>query len=1294
MSCNSHPRLSIAMDFGFSDELSEDWISQPASAAPSLRGNDSFEGSVATSAASHGVHPKPLALVHVPAKTGTASIRKHTGPLQEKTSSDINVAKQDPPGKDSLRSSARVAVSEKKRSLQNDGSEYVADGTVQVAASPPKDRVERGATPEWRRRLINGQRSVGEQQDFFSPRGIERIFNKPDENDTPSGTPTKSPRQKKSMLPTPVRGSSPAVSWKPREDAKAPTRPEQRGSPSQIPRALRRDAIEPGQASPLPARAIPTITPPALPLKALRVRSRTVSGMQRTSREEELGASDRSPSERPSSRSSDSVLYNNHKSVEFPRAERGSRSASHQSAKEAWLSRSTNYITTSRGNADADDTFFLHSLSQISFADDAVLAVGSRQDHKQDVLNVPKSPLKLFAEDDSFTSKRLHRRVSQLEYDHPISNTDHLEGDALQSKKSVERRRVSNFGAGELDRYPFEPEDSMQDMPLLDMARIGDTTLSKRERILQHRSTSAAFGAPEQLESEYEQLDSDKLEHTEKKRFLAPPRRVSLAKRRRTSDHEQESRESSAGDRLVVSGRKRKDARYEDPPASTPEAIASRRRLVAVGQSRRMTSRSQLAAVLLEEDTYEEGQGSRKKSLTTADFFNEANAIMQKIRAQDHPRSSLASFKPLSSVASDPGSSILHEEFTIEQLSRPASWEGNEQRKQFTPRTLDARVVSHLRKFEDNDDLDFEWSSSPKPRSEAVEEDSATVERDPPNVRIRERNSELQHVEQAQQQTTQDKSRPSTQSSSSNSVPTGSSHGSAGRATISPDKVSHLINLTMGGMTFDQTRLCWVKQRASRPSSNLTEAVHSDPSEEDPLCNIPDLSVNESLEIRTTRKQAVFHKASSPLHELDLLPHTALEDQDVDQEANEESSIASDVHRFTSSGPTVETRATSWGDLPPRPAPGKVSVAIPSLTQLPHRDITDERSSQNDGKSRNTIRSHATQALSTCPEENGSKQDMTSGPEQDQPQGHRGACAEDEIDRKAPKGSSTPDGKPLKEPRDALDRSLIRAEDIPPLEILQVTSPLTSAHERDQSMQLTVSTPQPRHIAGMKPRHTPAGHLFHYEPMHLTPLPDFTVNQPDESLNLDMNYVAQRRGLSSVPEIEKNFSLAIEDLVGKITDIEPHEPYWEYMRVLDLKGQRLWTLHMLADFCGRIEELEISDNELGQLNGAPRTLRVLSAARNRLSGLTAWQHVPNLQYLDVSYNHISTLTSFSCLIHLRELNIEDNGIENLDGIQGLSGLISLKLGRNALKRLDFQVVQMLVFHNPSKPWANSIAGGG
>ena len=168
-------------------------------------------------------------------------------------------------------------------------------------------------------------------------------------------------------------------------------------------------------------------------------------------------------------------------------------------------------------------------------------------------------------------------------------------------------------------------------------------------------------------------------------------------------------------------------------------------------------------------------------------------------------------------------------------------------------------------------------------------------------------------------------------------------------------------------------------------------------------------------------------------------------------------------------------------------------------------------------------------------------------------------------------------------------------------------------------------------------------------------MPSFTVHQVDESLNLDANYIAKRQGLLSYNEVEGRFSLAVEKLVGKITDVEPNEPFWEYIHNLSLEKRDLLTLHMLEEFCPRIEELDVNNNELGQINGAPLSLRSLSVRHNCLSSLTAWGHLQNLQYLDVSGNQISSLKAFSPLVHLRELIAEDNQVQSLEGVLELDG---------------------------------------
>lgn len=150
---------------------------------------------------------------------------------------------------------------------------------------------------------------------------------------------------------------------------------------------------------------------------------------------------------------------------------------------------------------------------------------------------------------------------------------------------------------------------------------------------------------------------------------------------------------------------------------------------------------------------------------------------------------------------------------------------------------------------------------------------------------------------------------------------------------------------------------------------------------------------------------------------------------------------------------------------------------------------------------------------------------------------------------------------------------------------------------------------------------------FHFS----SPLPEFSYQfeTTRDLLNLELSYVAQRHGGAggngNRKSIEYSFSVAQENLVRHLTDVEPFEPYWEYMKFLKLHDRKILTIHGLHEWCPRIEELDVSDNEIGQVSGVPNSVRNLRILNNRLSSLTAWGHLTNLQYLDISGNNLDSL---------------------------------------------------------------------
>lgn len=133
-----------------------------------------------------------------------------------------------------------------------------------------------------------------------------------------------------------------------------------------------------------------------------------------------------------------------------------------------------------------------------------------------------------------------------------------------------------------------------------------------------------------------------------------------------------------------------------------------------------------------------------------------------------------------------------------------------------------------------------------------------------------------------------------------------------------------------------------------------------------------------------------------------------------------------------------------------------------------------------------------------------------------------------------------------------------------------------------------------------------------------------------------------------------SFGMTRERLLKLITDIEPYEPLWEKLKVLNLGGKRVESLVRLDEFLPNLDEVDLlsfhlvqddivffppgtpdsrwlsftfvrHSNELGFLTGLPRTVRMLLVNQNRLTDLASFAHLSNLERLDVSQNGLTSL---------------------------------------------------------------------
>ena len=837
------------------------------------------------------------------------------------------------------------------------------------------------------------------------------------------------------------------------------------------------------------------------------------------------------------------------------------------------------------------------------------------------------------------------------------------------------------------------------------------------------------------------------------KRPSGSPYKIPTPKRRRTLPNDDTPTTSrpessqSVRERLIQTQSiigKRKDASIEGPKnVANPEIVAKRQILkprnrlsgqaacsikdkVNINQDHRESkleaqldiATKQLASLGMKKEMITD---SRKGSVTTQDYLDEATRVMELIRSRNRPQSGLTS-EDISEVETGTTAKSDSNQFEVipednestrEDFSRPPSREGTRSLPSKDQMQLDPQVLRQLEKYKENGTIGMISSSMEfltlGQNKHSTKKEEEHDESQPTNIRIIPSASYLPNVEDRQSE------RHSLQSTSSNgtsgpattrSFQTGSSGRSDTKRNIPLHTVSHLIPGQVAGMIYDGAKQMWVKAKDAFPNSDR---------DEDPFGSIPDLSVNEMQELERI-KRASLHISAKQTELIVMNQEEALKDgndgnqldsgdslRPVTREGHgqsimDSSSVPSKMSKFASSGPQPETRATSWGDTVP-PHSWKQGQSHPSVATLLPVDqavqIDSDRSQVDVGDQK--MQNSATQS-SDLGNTNSSplmSRILDRSESYDRIEGKNGRIEESDSafdhignldqsfmndlgqSRRLSFGLTPNSGFRATTRRVSFGGQSFTARPISRIDERSEDSSIRMAENYQRggstAFQVTLSTPlRVRDIPGSLS--VPVSTVARRSQLsfHLSPLPDFTINQIDESFNRDIRHVAEQRGVLCLRDIDSTFGLATEQLIKNVTDVEPYEPYWDWIRHIDLKGKGLITLHDLDQFCSRIEKLDVSDNELGQLNGAPTSLRDLDISRNCLSNLTTWAHLINLQFLDVSGNQLESLAGFAELVHLRELRVDDNKLTSINGIFDLDGLTVLKARRNCLQRIDFE----------------------
>ncbi|POS84430.1 hypothetical protein EPUL_005755 [Erysiphe pulchra] len=714
--------------------------------------------------------------------------------------------------------------------------------------------------------------------------------------------------------------------------------------------------------------------------------------------------------------------------------------------------------------------------------------------------------------------------------------------------------------------------------------------------------------------------------------------------------------------------------------------------------------------------------GSRKASVTTDDFLNEAKKIMANLRGQNRSRNVLSSVEESgsrdnlgNSVTSGDFSDDFCQESTLEPFSRPPSREGAKLVTQLPKKQVDPAIVNHLRKYEENFDLQSVFASSQKSIAgvretfefaEKIKRQTdekileATKRRSAILTDFVENSSGIADISEEKEARpfksnmiyksvtdTEDKfqllkSQTSCIQSLTNSIPTGISKELDHRRVIAPESISHLIPKRVGGMVFVPEQKTWINKKSLGSEISNSKSFTQEVTEDDPFEDIPDLSIDETLELKRINNEAAKKKdytfVSSPNSLNDELP---LKSQSQDATAKDtieenENPLLENSISMNNSNPS--SKKTMNLDLKSKK---DISEYIEKEISI-NDDRLHLRKTPKHKIKRNVTISFSTPIASFI--ETQEYEDQEYVPHDKVPASNfnlnsdkqstiRKPCSKEGISN----GSCT--ASDLLSSIATPIRSSIRGHYFTSRPVSRIDERNENSennfddnqNNRSFSIVLTKSV-APTHLLKT---HTTPRPLHEIGTLTLTPLSDFTVNHVDQSLGLDISYIAQNQ-FFEVKNAKKTLSSIVRELVEKITEVEPYEPYWEHLKEISLKGKRLKSVHKLDNFCERLRDLDISHNQISHLDGVPGTVQNIRINNNCLSDMTAWGHLTNLQYIDISNNNLESLSSLKCLFHLRSLRADNNRITSLDGIDQLNGLLILRMRNNYVRHLNFQKTQL------------------
>ncbi|KXJ86650.1 hypothetical protein Micbo1qcDRAFT_236737 [Microdochium bolleyi] len=1305
------------------DSLSEDWVSQPRSNESQAELEPfSSPGSEARQASRDRASriPRPSAASKLP-------VSLHTNALNERSASEINVdiTCRSPPN--ASRDAKNNGVHDGARSTSVSSSASVVHNTVHhntAGGSPLKGA---DSVPEWKRRLVYGELPYGESKDLFSSagNGLEDMFRPPT---------TAEPVEDQSQEELSTMNDMTLPSSPPPYRQRAYIATEQRDSPNDLSEAAVSDAESSGSvrvshktatndSSKSDQKTSSADMDSSFTSICARPRSkptRFVSGASGHSVIQHEGLSpillsrhdgtqgrytyapldataDQLKKRLEKLRRNQLVLDNDpqESAVGMLDVNPGGAAAGEFNTTDEYI-KSGGFLNVKRGGRSAEGSFRTRPLTPPSNTDTSeMLPESSLQastpkqfptmrtdwmastntetepdrpstpDHTQDTRNgatkvqhgasQSTSPLKLFGPYDTFTNQTLLRRISQFE--DPMSDSPSRPGSIDEDHVQIVAERQH---------------------PEVEAQSEAKSSKNKPTRADQENAPANIFGAGEMDGFEFSEDVSFSREPSivTNKENIDPTRRPSI------QENPISQRNSAVKDRRPL-----EEVEY-DIDAEEPRSDLGK-------NANRTPDWNQDA--------------SRKTSMKTQDFWDQANEIMAMIRNKARPKTSLDSVEeseiehgiksPLEDTVEDDDSY----QSTEEPFSRPPSRDGRPLAR-MPLRQEDPELADRLKQYAELSDLgelvslsmgrikevNHEFNMAKESIDQSLRDTASRTFSSPgpdfisdlPNVRLS-HNPDGPVAPYGEERPLSGGSFGSGVSSD-RSYPSGSSRNSDSRRLIAPDAVTQLIGDQVGNMIFDKGKHAWMKVKTPKPVVKVINVLPSDDSEEDPFASIPDLSVDMTKEKENLLGLSAGSRPSD-MDDQDLgleFPQLPLTDEQGTQTPTCDGSpfssrqaMPNDIHGESpmAEDETVEHEITIDEDRiskPPSTRRRNLTITFSSPIASIIRDLPaldDDTLGMDPIELTEAIRETTAELGLNHAEASGHHDHNTGGKSQSRSRSQsRGPARTLSVRGRA--FITRPVSRIDEHDESSSDASVCAEER--QLSILPDLSLAGGDSDNHQGSSLEVAlTPAASRRASISV--TPAI-AKHVGTLSLSPLSEFTMLQADQSCALEISYVVEDQYLVTGNRTKKTLSKAIRSLVEKITEVEPFEPDWQGMQELDISDKNLASLHMLDEFCAGVVTLEASNNSIRHLEGVPGGVRNLRIAHNQLSELTAWGHLMNLQYVDVSNNSLTSLIAFKELVHLRNLRADNNQITSLQGICHHDTLQVLRARGNLIESVDFE----------------------